>query len=288
MLRSGDAPSRIGRGVLVLATVLALATGLGVAGRTGHAQPSATAGDASDTESREEARRIAERAYERYEANDHGAALALFRTAHRLYPNARLLVGIGNCLAELNRPVQAIDALEAALEHPVAPLDARLRAETVSLLEEQRRLVGLVELHVEPADALVLVDGEPIDARPRRTRSAVTFRMRVRAGVHRVEARSAGHVPVRRDVTIEGGSALTEVTLRLPRDPSSVGPTRDVRSQREDGESSTSPWPWIAVGAGAVLVATVVVLVAVSASSGTPDGNPGSLGYVVEVLRHDR
>lgn len=244
---------------------------------------------AADADAREEARRVAARAYERYEADDHGAALALFRTAHRLYPNARLLLGIGNCLVELRRTVEAIDALEAALEHPVAPLDERLRASTTTMLAELRPLVGQLELRVSPPDALVLVDSEPVDTRRRRGAGSVLFRRRIGAGVHRVEARAAGYLPMRRDVTVEGGDAVTSVRLQLPRDPvgRERGPLATDAAQAR-GEGGSSPWPWIGVGAGAVLTATVIVLVALSVSSGTPDGDPGSLGYVVEVLRHDR
>jgi hypothetical protein len=69
----------------------------------------------------------------------------------------------------------------------------------------------MLEIHGEVADADVWVDGQYIGQA-----SAVSGRLRLAPGVHRVEVRKPGYFPVQRTVEVDkrgGGSVAVEAEL---------------------------------------------------------------------------
>ena len=70
---------------------------------------------------------------------------------------------------------------------------------------------SLLEIVTETADADVWVDGEYIGQA-----AAVSGRLKLAPGVHRVEIRKPGHFPVQRTVTVDkkgGGSVSVEALM---------------------------------------------------------------------------
>lgn len=70
---------------------------------------------------------------------------------------------------------------------------------------------SLLEIHSETTDADVWVDGQYIGQV-----DAVSGRLKLAPGVHRVEIRKPGHFPVQRTVRVEkqgGGSVVVEAEL---------------------------------------------------------------------------
>ncbi|GAF83687.1 unnamed protein product, partial [marine sediment metagenome] len=68
---------------------------------------------------------------------------------------------------------------------------------------------GRVRVEVEPPDAEVLVDGNPV-----RRRGDAPYEVGLLEGVHQIEVRAPGHREHREEVMVHGGSA-TNLTVRL-------------------------------------------------------------------------
>jgi hypothetical protein len=95
-------------------------------------------------------------------ADDFARAHEAFARAHALYANARALRGMGIASFRAGHFVRAVGELEGALVHPERPLDERLRAGVLDLLERARREVSVVLLSVTPAGARAHVDEVPV------------------------------------------------------------------------------------------------------------------------------
>ena len=102
-----------------------------------------------------------------YQALNFEEARALFAKAHALFPNARTLRGLGMVEFERRNYRASADYLTQALASQVRPLEGELRTATEQLLERARGFLGEIRLSVEPTDARVLLDGEPIARRRR-------------------------------------------------------------------------------------------------------------------------
>src|SRR4051794_11796711 len=90
---------------------------------------------------RTEARERYERGKQLYEEHDYPGALAEFVRAQQLIPSPVTLLNIGRVYAAMNRPVDAVVALDKVLASPGA-----LKADQVELAtrtrDEQKRRVG--------------------------------------------------------------------------------------------------------------------------------------------------
>jgi hypothetical protein len=95
-------------------------------------------------------------------AGDFETSYALFARAHAQNPNARTLRALGVAAFQRGHEVQAIGHLEAALVHSEKPLDQELRVAVEELLRRARAKVGVFRVEVEPAQAELRVDDEPL------------------------------------------------------------------------------------------------------------------------------
>ncbi|NOY90078.1 MAG: tetratricopeptide repeat protein [Deltaproteobacteria bacterium] len=109
------------------------------------------------------ARELVVRAVGEYNAGRYEEAYALFLRAHRLEPTARTLRSMGMVLFELRRYVDAAQRLSQALVETRRALTDRQREQTRVLLERARQFVARVVVHVSPADAILTLDGAPVE-----------------------------------------------------------------------------------------------------------------------------
>lgn len=87
-------------------------------------------------------------------------ARSLFTEAHRIYPNARTLRGLGMAAFELRNYVEAIQMLRQSLRSEVNPLTADQRAKTEELLARTRTFVGTYTIE-GPEGMTLSIDGLP-------------------------------------------------------------------------------------------------------------------------------
>jgi hypothetical protein len=170
-------------------------------------------------------------------------ARALFARAHELSPSARTLRGLGASEFELRNYSDCVSYLEQALASSIKPLDPALRERTERLLERARSFVGRVQLSVQPASSVALIDGVPV-----RAAKEVTLGV----GDHVIELQAEGYIPERRTLRVNGGESKTihiALTIRIgapaaPHDDASHRPLLK------------NPWLWtgvVAVAAGTAL-----------------------------------
>lgn len=159
----------------------------------------AVAASAQDTDEYQSviAEAVAENAAGRYPE-----ALALFRRAHELNPNARTLRAMGAVSYEVRAYVDSVRWLEAALSDRRQPLTDDQRSEVQGLLERAYRFVGRYEVEVEDG-ATIQVDGDPAEAP-----------LVLAIGEHRITA-SAGERQASEEVRVVGGENET-LRLQLP------------------------------------------------------------------------
>jgi tetratricopeptide (TPR) repeat protein len=199
-----------------------------------------------------------------------------FRLAHAARPSARTLRGLGKVEFELRHYVEARGFLGAALDSADNPLDAELRAEVERLLTRAATYIAELEVQVEPADALLELDGAPL--LEGRVHSLVV-------GDHVIEARSPGYVTLRRPVLLRGGEQRTLDLTLVP----SRSPVLDLRGPPAREGAPGAP-PGMGRGAKVALLVGAAVAVLAAASVGialaAPDqGKPqlegGSTGLVL-------
>ena len=221
-------------------------------------------------------RGVVREALSEYTAKNFPEARALFAEAHRLYPNARTLRGLGMTAFELRSYRESIAYLNEALASSVKPLDAALRAETERLLARAERFVGKLNLAVNPASAEVLLDGNPLQ-------NVEGVPLLLEVGEHSLEFRAEGYAPETRSLYVKGHEVETwsVVLNKLPAVAAPVVPAPAEVAQRAEPESAgpqyldpqgnddrrskqplyKSPWLWTGVGAAVVaIVVTSVVL----------------------------
>ena len=191
-------------------------------------------------------RALLDQALSEYEAQHFAEARALFARAHALYPNARVLRGLGMVEFELRNYGASIAHLEAALASPVRPLTGALRERTEQLLARARGFVAHFALEVTPARARVMIDGMPLQPPAERV-------LVLEVGDHVLEVHAGGYLTERRTLRVAGGE---RESLR-------------IALQAGDGErtSTRTPgsraWSWVVIGVSGALTATGASLLVV-------------------------
>lgn len=205
----------------------------------------------------EDAERLAQvqaleaRAFERWNAGDPAAALDLYREAHALWRLAPLSFMQARCLEALERPAEAVEALERALsEGPDDGLRGRIEQKLADLRE--RLATGRLVLLVEPAGATVSIDGTPRGEAP-------IPPLDVAPGRHVVGVTRPDCFEEERAVEVEGGR---EVTVKFVLRPLPVEP-REVPPPTPWYEST---WGWVSVGVGVAGLVTGATLLGVASS----------------------
>jgi hypothetical protein len=135
------------------------------------------------------------------------AAAAAFELAYRTHPHPAVLYNLGRAYAAMGRRVAAVDALERYLTASGALEDAR-KAHVEGLLRDSQARIGSIEFAVTPINARIIVDGE------RTVEGASATRLQLDAGDHALFVEAPGHVPVVRQLKVEGGMhAKLNITL---------------------------------------------------------------------------
>lgn len=160
--------------------------------RTGLAEP--PVGEAA----KQEARERFDQGLKLFNEGNNAAALAEFERAYAVVPNATVLLNIALVHAAMDRPVEAVDALERVLEHP-SELSSDDVARAAQLRSEQLRRVASVTIDLEQAGAAIEVDGVQVGKTP------LGGPLRVAAGRHVFAVVLTGYHPVHQEVTIAGG-----------------------------------------------------------------------------------
>jgi PEGA domain len=167
---------------------------------------SARAEPPSDVARREAAQRF-DRGLKLFNEQDNAGALAEFRRANELSPNAFVLYNIGLVEAAIGRPVEAFDALEQALR-PGSGLKPELRSRAQSVVAEQSARIGRVRVVTRPEGARVEVDGVVAG------RSPLAEPLRVASGTHVLGAVLEQYAPARKEVSVAGNQEIA-VELEL-------------------------------------------------------------------------
>lgn len=199
------------------------------------------------------------------EAMNYPEALAEFRRAHEIFPNARTLRGLGMVEFELRHYAESKHLLEEALASTAKPLDEKLRKETQALLDRARRYVSDVFVQLTPSTGSLMVDGHPVQLSP-------GDRILLEVGEHVLEARAPGRATERRSLNIKGGERLdvqmTLESLALAETPvaASTGahaePTRAPVDTEERKPAYRKWWVWTSVAivvAGGATAAAVLL-----------------------------
>jgi hypothetical protein len=238
---------------------------------------------------------LVRQAVEQYERGNYDEAMVLFTDAHRVFPNARTLRGLGMVAYTMRDYVQAIPYLEAAIASPVKPLDPPLIVEAQATSQRARSFIGVVRVALAPADAQLRVNGATAT---RDTDGALMLN----PGAYEIEARSAGFQTSTRLVRVEPGSTL-EVDLALPRAatakfelnrpaaaPEVAGNTEpQVPIETESAPSGKSIAPWIVVGvSGAVAIGGGVLLGLALHDVSTVENTPPTTDWSKVESKYDR
>lgn len=183
-----------------------------------------------------------------------------FLRAHRLFPNARTLRGLGMSEYELRNYIDAASYLRQALASEEKRLDGRLRDETAALLARANAYLGTLRLHLQPTTATVRVDGFA-------TELPSSGELTLQVGDHVLDIQAEGRLPERRAIKIEGEQVLeVRVALAEPAlaEPVAAAPARPTR---EDLPPSAPPtpvykrwWLWTTIAVVAAGGATAAVL----------------------------
>lgn len=139
-------------------------------------------------------------------------AAEAFARSLALSPRPATYNNLAVALCHIDQLVLCLEQLEAFFAVTDPERDAEARALAGDLLEQTLARVATLELHIQPVDATVVIDGRihPSDGSGRE-------RIRVRPGAHRVSVAADGRVPMRFSWRASAGErAQRRVDLQWP------------------------------------------------------------------------
>jgi tetratricopeptide (TPR) repeat protein len=220
------------------------------------------------------------------DAGNYPEAREEFMQAHKLYPNARTLRGLGMVEFEQRNYQECVRLLQEALTSEVKPLSGKLRDETEALLGRARRYLGELSLAVVPPSASVRVDGKPVERAQRRA-------LLLEVGEHRLDVEAPGYRPEQQVFRTQGGVRLN-IDLKLSALQDVGGAARPLRegTSRPGPASEVTPgykkwWVWttvavLVVGGG---VAAALLLTRDKEPRTKPVRGEGTVGPTVFALQ---
>lgn len=160
---------------------------------------------------------LAASAYDRYiedglQAYDAGRvaeARSAFRRAHELSPTARTLRTIGMCSFNLGDYMDAVWNLERARIETRKPLTEEQQKHVLGLIAKANQHIGRFRLHLDPAEASVMVDGRPALLLDQ-------TELLSEAGIREIEARAPGYQTAHNTLSVDGGDRTTIVLSLVP------------------------------------------------------------------------
>jgi hypothetical protein len=206
-----------------------------------------------------------------YELNHWAEAKTYFTRAHTLFPNARTLRALGLIAFEMRDYVESLGLLERALADKRKPLAGTMRQEVSDLADDARSFVGRVSLVLEPANASVFIDDEPVKLREQGS-------LLLDPGEHELRVEAAGYRSQSRSLRAPAGQAI-ELKLALVAAnggaPGSGAELAVAATPATDAATGASWWSTqrivaVGLGAGAVVafgIGTTSGLLALSAKS---------------------
>lgn len=177
-----------------------------------------------------------------FELGNYAEARSLFERAHELYPNARTSRALGMAEFELRNYRLAAQHLEQALASNVKPLAADTRPRAEELLRRARGFLGRIRIQVEPANAVVLLDGQPLEAVENDESVLVV-------GDHVLEFRATGFASERRSIRIVDNE-VQSVSVKLAALEEASANTSFADGEREPNRTPVYKkwWLWTTVG----------------------------------------
>jgi tetratricopeptide (TPR) repeat protein len=212
-----------------------------------------------------------------YQDGRYPEAYELFRRAHIMVPNARTLRGLGIVEHKLGHYARAVQLLKRALADDRTSLTVQQRADATELIQTMRPLVGVYRLEINPADAIVQIDGKEVAV-------IAGTPVVLDAGMHRVVVSAAGHVTRTRQIRVRGGHTgrlvfnLTQLELIESR-LSHGAPATDTDPTPLDDSTWRSTAAWVAVGVGSAALTGSMVAWAAREEAATRWNSDDCLDY---------
>jgi hypothetical protein len=169
----------------------------------------------------------------RFVEHDYVAALAKYRAAIAIWDHPAIRFNVVRCLIQLDRPLEADDALVHALAYGSAPLEDSVYSEALAYGKLLANEIGHLALSCTEAGAELALDGKPALACPG------THEYRVAPGAHTVIGTRVGFAPQTTRVVVVGGQHEAVAVSLVPIE---LAVTRVRR---------WAAWkPWVVAGAG--------------------------------------
>jgi len=170
------------------------------------------------------------------EAVQHGEltrAAEQFEAAQKLSPNPVVLYNLGQTYTALGRPVEAERALRSYLSAELRPTEPARVKEVEELIEFNARRVGTVVVELDPADAMLQIDGSSAEL-------TAPGRVRLAGGRHVLVATRAAHQPAIANVDVAAGVELRVALVLEPLAPTGAGaPSSRVPTDKSTAASPT-------------------------------------------------
>jgi PEGA domain len=197
-------------------------------GRVVRAAPALAAAPAKapDAATKADARQRFDQGVRLFEKGENAAALAEFKRAYDLIPNLLVLYNIGLVYAAMDRPVEAVDALDKVLDGAsgatgVSGLTTAQVAKARQVRADQAARIAEVMV-VTDKPAVIEVDG--VEA----GRTPLERPLRFASGAHVLSALAPGCLPARRELTLAGRTNQTLNLVLLPTESSNAHLTLTV------------------------------------------------------------
>jgi len=215
------------------------------------AAPQATPA-ASPAATRAEARQRFDEGLHLFEKGENAAALAEFKRAYELIPNVLVLFNIGLVYAAMDRPVDAVDALDKVLDSPAGLAPAQAQKARQVRADQAARIAEVMVFTDKPA--VIEVDGVEVGRTP------LERPLRFASGAHVLSALAPGCLPARREITLAGRTTQTLTLTLLPTESSNahltlVVPVPGVEVLVNGQRAGVTPLPTsVAVAPGAAVI----------------------------------
>jgi hypothetical protein len=208
---------RFGTALAVLATLSAAGAARAdqkAAASPSPAQPASSSKSATDAATKADARQRFDQGVRLFEKGENAAALAEFKRAYDLIPNVLVLYNIGLVYAAMDRPVDAVDALDKVLDGAAGLAPAQAQKARQVRADQAARIAEVMVVTDQPA--VLEVDG--IEA----GRTPLERPLRVASGAHVLAAMAPGCLPARREITLAGRTTQTLTLALLPTESSNA------------------------------------------------------------------
>ncbi|HVY28771.1 MAG TPA: hypothetical protein VHB79_19580 [Polyangiaceae bacterium] len=212
----------------------------------------------------------------RYKQNDLEGAREAFQKAWDLRQHAAIAASLADVELKLGRYREAAGHLNFYLAH-LPPGKETMRADAEQQLAECKKHLGTINVKVEPADAMVLVDGSAISEGPQE--------VLVEPGAHALQAAASGRVSPKESFSIAAGERREAQLVVAPASAAPVpqGPattqtlSKHPPLQQQPAEEGSSTQLWVAVGGGAATAVGVAIGIAFTLKSNTASSHADEL-----------